>query len=377
VLLPVIVLLAFWEAREAQPPLRAAVSAAARAVPWLAVAVLTAYLTKEVQPEAGVDFPTPWGLRPLVALDAIGFYLRQIVLPWALVPDYGRTPPYVLNGPFPLLHVVLAAAFIGFGCLAFSKRARPLRPFARWSVLFVVCILPVSGLKPFHFQNISTVADRYLCFPMLWAALAFAHLWQILSGRGPRLVLGAALVAFGLRTLWQTPLWRDDKALFHGIIAANHRSWTGHQTLSVIAFHEGDFLASLNHGWTSLELNYRQTTLRVQIAACLAKLGHADEAIQFVRDSLRLIPLYPLLHIELADLLAAQGNHAAAEAELRDTIAMVPQDPEPKLALARLYLAVHRQDEARVLIEQALRDDPGSVEARRLLQGEDQDRGGP
>ena len=37
-------------------------------------------------------------VRPLIALDAIGFYLGKLFVPLQLGADYGRTPQFVLGG---------------------------------------------------------------------------------------------------------------------------------------------------------------------------------------------------------------------------------------------------------------------------------------
>jgi hypothetical protein len=43
--------------------------------------------------------PTRSGSRPIVALDAVAFYLWKLVWPWRLLVDYGRTPQWLIEGP--------------------------------------------------------------------------------------------------------------------------------------------------------------------------------------------------------------------------------------------------------------------------------------
>ena len=50
--------------------------------------------------------------RPIVALDALGFYLIKVVFPIRLVPDYGRTPQWLLEHPAAALTIV-APAIVG------------------------------------------------------------------------------------------------------------------------------------------------------------------------------------------------------------------------------------------------------------------------
>src|SRR2546429_5289362 len=50
-----------------------------------------AVIGKLVQPPVMADLP-PLFMRPLVATDALAFYLFKLIFPLHLAPDYGRTP---------------------------------------------------------------------------------------------------------------------------------------------------------------------------------------------------------------------------------------------------------------------------------------------
>ena len=73
-------------------------------------------------------------------------------------------------------------------------------------LIFVVAILPVSGIIPFIFQNISTVADRYLYFAMLGPALGFATLVSFVQKKNQNtlLLLFIILIILGIRSYSQT-----------------------------------------------------------------------------------------------------------------------------------------------------------------------------
>ena len=58
---------------------------------WLAMAIAIAVVAKLSQPASHIAAVPLWQ-RPVVAFDAIGFYVRQLFAPIALAPDYGRTP---------------------------------------------------------------------------------------------------------------------------------------------------------------------------------------------------------------------------------------------------------------------------------------------
>jgi len=66
-------------------------------VPWVVLAAPFVIISKLLQPEVVTGFVTPLWARPLVAADALVFYLYKLVLPVRLGPDYGRLPQLLLR----------------------------------------------------------------------------------------------------------------------------------------------------------------------------------------------------------------------------------------------------------------------------------------
>lgn len=129
-------------------------------------------VAKMVQTADGVA-DVAWWQRPLLAGDALLFYLRQLLWPAALAPDYGRRPTVVLSmwgGAWAAL-AWLAPAGVGY-LLWRGRRARP--ELLAAGAVFAIALGPVLGFVPFMFQYMSGVADHYLYLPMLGVALAVA-----------------------------------------------------------------------------------------------------------------------------------------------------------------------------------------------------------
>jgi len=94
VVLPLIVwLLAAWGWRRSWREQIAGLSA------WVIIALAWGLLTRWVQPSIALDFEPPMWARPLIAGDAVLFYLYKLALPLRFGPDYGRTPQAVLEHP--------------------------------------------------------------------------------------------------------------------------------------------------------------------------------------------------------------------------------------------------------------------------------------
>jgi protein O-mannosyl-transferase len=70
---------------------------ASRLGPWLLIAACVVLTTRHVQhPPGPQDIPPIW-IRPLIAGDALAFYLGKLVVPVSMCVHYGRTPSSVLE----------------------------------------------------------------------------------------------------------------------------------------------------------------------------------------------------------------------------------------------------------------------------------------
>jgi hypothetical protein len=151
--------------------------------------------------------------RPLIAADAIGFYLYKVMWPLSLAPDYARRPGIVMTmwgGAWVFLIAVVIAALA-----VWAWRGRVLRPWLLAGlVIFIVGVGPVLGLTPFMFQYSSTVADHYLYLSVF--GLALMATWAVVRYRGRALTVGCgvALALLAIRSNLQIGYWRDDPSLW-------------------------------------------------------------------------------------------------------------------------------------------------------------------
>jgi hypothetical protein len=173
-------------------------------VPWLALSLLIIWINEHGGPIATVFVPEPQ-YRPLVPLDAIGFYVIKLFAPVRLASDYGRSPRWLVAHPIAWFTCLIPLAIFA---LAWRTRARIPWLLAALGV-FVAALLPSIGILPFDFQHYSTVADRYLYIALLGPAIAVTFL--IL--RFQRIAAGLSIVALALLTtlsIIQLSYWRDE-----------------------------------------------------------------------------------------------------------------------------------------------------------------------
>jgi hypothetical protein len=151
--------------------------------------------------------PPPLWARPLVAADALAFYLEKLVLPVGLTVNYWRTPQSIIeSGAIRYTWMVVAIVAL----IVWRVRSRWLTAAA---LLFVVGVLPVLGLTTFLYQQFSTVADRFVYLSMLGPALAVAWLMSRRWDRVTVRVASVLLIAIGAMTMMQARVWRDRLAL--------------------------------------------------------------------------------------------------------------------------------------------------------------------
>ena len=335
--------------------------------------------------------------RLMLAADAFMFYLGKLLLPFPLLADYGRTPELVLGGPSApyalagVLLLALSGAWLLRGSFA---------PTVLALMVAALALLPSSGLIPFAFQHISTVADRYAYLPMVGIAVAVGSLVERFYHR-QRLWRIAALGLFALFAVasWlQCAQFRDTAALFEHVLIYNPRSFSAHNNLGLIALQKGDMEPAVTHLTEALRL-YPQSYKTVDnLGVAMQRLGRFADAVPLHQRAMTMEPKYATAYVNLAEayrklgrdsvvkdlyeaalrvnpedflahnnygvFLEDQGLFAAAEALYRAALSL---HPAPFLAyynLGLLYEKQGRAAEAAAFFMAALRVRPEAKEAK-------------
>jgi hypothetical protein len=179
--------------------------------PWLVPAIAAALIAQRIQSTADIESNPIWA-RPLIAADALAFYLWKLVVPIQLTFEYGRTPRAVFNDPQFMHPLYWTWIFPVIAGLIVWRLRRPLLSASAW--IFVLALLPVLGFAPFVFQYHSTVADRYVYVSMLGIAIVTAVIASKFKARiawGP--IAFIMLVLTGLSFL-QAGRWKNTETLY-------------------------------------------------------------------------------------------------------------------------------------------------------------------
>lgn len=313
-------------------------------IPWFLLAVAEVVMTSHAQPAAELARSlVPVWARPLVACDALGFYLGKLLWPlppWGLCADYGRSPNSLFDAGILwwswMAPVVVAAVLAVF---------RKLRIYLVPCVLLAIGVLPTLGLIPFNFQVVSTVSDRYLYLGMLGPGLALA----LFALRGNAFIRGAIasllVVGWAVVSLIQLPCWAAGEVFFPAILERNPTSWKSRHNYACTLDAQGKLPEALKEFSEAIRLRPSNAEAYNDAALTLLKQGRRQEAIQCFQQSLQVRPTAGAAR-NLAAVLLMNGNPAEAAKVYRLAMQIEPGDLQNQRALAWL-LATHPDDAVR------------------------------
>ncbi len=303
-------------------------------IPWFIVAVLEVMMTSKAQPAAELARSlVPLWARPLVAGDAIAFYLWKLLwpaYPWGLCADYGRSPNALLAAG--VLYWSWLIPTLLCALLAFFKK---LRPYLLPAALMVIGVLPTLGLIPFNFQVVSTVSDRYLYLGMLGPALAFAMV--ISKTRPPTAILLVVvfLPFWTVLSLLQMPQWAAGEFFFPATLTRNPTSWKSRHNYACTLDAQGKLPEALKEFMEAIRLRPSNAEAYNDMALTLLKMGRRQEAIQEFQQSLQVRATTGAAR-NLAAALLMSGEPTKAAQVYRLAMQIDPGDLQDQRALAWL-----------------------------------------
>jgi hypothetical protein len=195
------------------------------------IALLAIAGWKQEQPDATLAYHAAPVERALLAAHALGRYAEDLVWPLrsAFIHDLStrRALDAIRGDPSAWAATALGAALLAAALVVVLRRARGAA--AVGTALFVTLALPYLGLVPFVFQNISTVADRYLYLPSVGASIAAADLLDRARAGATRragvAAIAVVLVGLGVLSLREARLWRHSTAVLRRAIDRGNDSF--------------------------------------------------------------------------------------------------------------------------------------------------------
>jgi protein O-mannosyl-transferase len=329
-------------------------------VPWLLIAAIAAGLASILQPTIYIQAAPLW-VRPLIAGDALAFYMAKLLFPVDLAIDYGRTPANLLTNPS--FHHALWWTWIfpaAAALLVYHFRQNRRLVAAAW--IFVLGLLPVLGLTTFIYQFYSTVADRYIYLSMLGVAIAAGLVLAKLSRpmlAGAITVLSVILISLSFA---QAGVWKDSETLYLRDVALNQGNPNHWMILAEYSDREANIMLKLA-GDALVGGDRRQSGEYTQNAQALI-----TRAIDSYRHAIQLDPKIQEAYYKLSfDLIMVQRMDEAIDV-LKQLVALEPSIPEQarvnpaklQYTLGMACYNAHRYPEAIEAFQASLqyKDDP-------------------
>ena len=328
-------------------------------LPWFVIALAWGLLTRWVQPGAELDFKPAFWTRPLIAGDAVAFYLYKLIWPLGYGPDYGRTPEYVLKHGW--LYVTGLLPWIIAAWIWLKRKKMPW--LAAASGIFIVVLLPVLGLISFSFQRFSTVADRYAYLAMLGPALALA--WSLLRPKKlVAAVAGAMLLGICLVfSMFQVPHWKNNEAFFTHALKINSDSSFSHNNLGLFYADRGRQDEAIQHHREALRIEPGFAIAHLNMANALLEQGKSGEAIEHYDEAIRIVPNYARAYTNKGGALTRQKRYEEALAAHRMALKIEPEFAEAYNGLGNTLMRQGKFEEAKENFNQALKLNPGLARA--------------
>lgn len=322
-------------------------------IPWLILAVGWVLLTRNAQTAADLAGDlVPVFLRPLVAADALAFYLGKTFIPFGLAADYGRAPDFV-RGQGWLWWTWLIPGTLLFLLVWF----RPLRRFLLPAGIFAAALLPTLGLVPFNFQVVSTVADRYAYLALLGPALSIAMATAVPRTMGPAAAGTVVVVLLAGLTRYHLPLWSDDLRLFAATLENNSQSWKAMHNFASALDDRGRTAEAEPLMRKVIQLRPDSAEAHNDLAVMLWRLGHQEEAVQETQRALAIRPTANAAQ-NLAIMESLRQNWPGYLEALRQAVTLAPGDRDRTRQLA-WFLATAQ--------DPSLRNGPESLRLAQIL----------
>ena len=319
------------------------------------------WLTMAQQPGGGDAFQTPLWLRPVVALDAIAFYIGKIFLPITLAVDYARDPERLIQGSqiywtwtVPLILAALAVFFL----------RRHWKLLLSVGGIFLLTLLPVLGFIYFNYQDTSTVADRYQYFALLAPALGVGFLVSMIQNKWVFPILGIFLVVLGVKSHLQTYVWSNSISLFEHNLRHYPESKPSRSNLASAFIEAGEKKRAKKLFREQIKKFPDSYPPYNGLAKMLVKEGKLREAAALVRQSLALADNIVETHALAGEIAIEQKRFLKARRHLDDALRLDPYDANALYLYGNYY--AHAQKNCRQAVAQyrkALNQNPSLTEA--------------
>lgn len=289
--------------------------------------------------------------RPLLAGDALSFYLSKVFVPLLVGPDYGRSPSVVLSQwwgyatwIFPTVIVFVLMYLRGRNGLWYSAAA----------FVAIVAVSPYLGFVYMQAHQASMVSDRYMYLAMLGPALGLSYAVSMARRSWLPVLSILALIVSGWLSRRETKYWHDDAALWNHALKINPDSPIAHEILGNQYRDVGDLENAKVHYEKVLMVNATNPDIHYFLANVEASAGNQEKAIALYERVLALNPYFAPAYVSLGVAKLAAGDAEGAKVFFSKAVELVPDDPSALRSLGMVLVRRGAYEDAISHLEKAL-----------------------
>lgn len=305
-------------------------------------------------------FEMPEGTPTWTAIRVWPEYLRLMVVPLDLVPDYGPGVIVPVSSPFSPL--VLAGVLLAIVVAVIVWRTRRHHRLLGGGILwFALTVLPVAGLL---FPVGVILAERTLYLPSVGLSLAVAGVATWIRTRRPSLlrpavaVLLLALAAGGVRTWTQNPVWASSSSVITHLMRTHPANYRAQWGIGSHLASQGDTVRAIAHLRLAARMAPGHHALRLDFGKLLRARGRWQDAARQFEVARRVLPSELQAHVYLLDALLQAGRPGDAVSAASRALQYFPASEVVHHLASVALMRLGRFEEAAVHRIQALRRAP-------------------
>jgi len=312
-------------------------------IPFFALSLIFALITLMVQKKGGsIQSLGAYSNmdRLVIPIRAYAFYLYKLILPIRLSPIY---PLPLERGFFSIPTLLSLAALIIITVFVIIRARQGRRIFLAVWAFYIITLLPVIGIIKVGGQ---ASADRYAYIPtmgfLILAGLFVASFWDKRRNPFSRYIIfsltAALLIAFSVRTVMQTGVWKDSLTFWSHIIKsypeevpiAYHKRGVAYAKAGAYRLAEADFTDAIRLQKGKSFPYYNRAKVR-------ASQGKLDKAIEDFTALLAIDSGYTRVYYERGLLYERTGQYELAVEDMKKALSLQPDLGEAYVILVRLY----------------------------------------
>ena len=288
-------------------------------LPWIIASIILIILARNLMPPPSkIEYP-PWHLRPVLALDAMLFYLKKILWPSEFMHDYGRT---IQAASTNFIAFYFSTVFVAI-LLYVQTKIKAAKLFIVFLIAFFISILPYSGIIPFEFQRLSTVADRYAYFGVFIFCLFLCIALNKLNMSRQILVSFAIILTsfFTFKTITHLKVWENDITLGEHTLKYNSLSTSSYINIGIKKSSNGLFDEAITNYQNAIKINPFAELAYYNMGIALTGKGNIQEAL-LQAEKLRDIKSQKADSLQEAifDIITTLDSIPGNKAKLRDKL---------------------------------------------------------